>query len=86
MVTKKKVDLKIIVGTNGSHIHIPKMFNNNEHDRLVWREGILKGKGYSIKMSPQKIDAFPVYVKTRGDMEKVLIDLPKVQFKLTRLK
>jgi hypothetical protein len=84
MAAKKELDT--IVGTTGSKVHIPSMFNKNEKDRLVWREGVLKGRGYDIKMTPQKSSAMPIYVKTRGDMEKVLLDFPKIHFKLTRLK
>jgi hypothetical protein len=73
-----------IIGTQGLNVPIPKMFDKNERDRLIWREGVLKGRGYRIKMSCDKRK--PIYVKTRGDMEKVIRDHPKLLFKLTELK
>ena len=86
MVTKKKTELKTIIGSSGSSIPIPKMFNKNEHDRLVWREGILKYKGFDIKMTPRNPEIMPIYVKTRGDMEKIISQFPRVIFNLGRLK
>jgi hypothetical protein len=72
------------VGMTGENIHIPAMFNHNEKDRLIWREGVLKGKGYSIKMTSTGKD--PIYVKTRKEMEMVLLDHPKTHFRVKELK
>jgi hypothetical protein len=82
------------IGTGGENIKIPKMFDGNERNRLIWRENILKEQGYDIKMVPHIKKGDPVianlhkafYVKTRGDMEKVIRDYPRLQFRVERLK
>jgi hypothetical protein len=77
----EKPKCKVISGTLGESIHIPAMFNHNAKDRLAWKEGVLAGRGYRIKMIPQNSEP-PIYVKTRGDMEKVIRDNPRINFRV----